>query len=147
MRVGEAAALEVGHGIGLAPHHIVEDPEAQVLQDGADAEDVVIGADHPDRAIVAQHMARRAQPVAGELVIGRKAAELVPVIVHRIDLGLVGAVQLTLELHVVGRVGEHQVGAAGGQGAHALHAVALDDLIQLQRTHVPAQKLSTAGSH
>ena len=50
MRVGEARALEVRHGVGLAPDHVVQDPEAQVLQRRADAEDVVVAADHPEGA-------------------------------------------------------------------------------------------------
>ena len=54
--------------------------------------------------------------------------------------------QLAAQLHVVGRVGEDQVGAARGQGAHAFDAVALDDLIQFQRTHVPAQVIHS-GIH
>lgn len=46
----ETAALEVRHRVDFAPDDIVEDPEVQILQHGADAEDVVIGADHPDGA-------------------------------------------------------------------------------------------------
>src|SRR3982074_2957804 len=49
VRVGEAAAAEIRHRVRLAPDHVVEDPEAEVLQDRADAEDVVVGADHPQR--------------------------------------------------------------------------------------------------
>src|SRR5579863_1488358 len=45
MGVGEAAAAEIRHRIGLAPDDIVEDPETEILENGADAEDVVIGAD------------------------------------------------------------------------------------------------------
>ena len=50
VRIGEAAAAEIRHRIGLAPDHVIEDPEPEVLHDGADAEDVVVGADHPDGA-------------------------------------------------------------------------------------------------
>jgi hypothetical protein len=49
MRVGEAPAAKIRHGIGLAPDHVVEHPEAEILQGRADAEDVVIAADHPER--------------------------------------------------------------------------------------------------
>ena len=80
-------------------------------------------------------MASGRQPFAGELVIGSEATELVPVIVHRVHLGLVGTVQFAAQLHIVGRVGEDQVGAAGGQRLHALHAVAFENLIQFQRAH------------
>jgi hypothetical protein len=37
------------------------------------------------------------------------------VIIHRIDLGIVGPVQLAAQLQVVGRVGEDQVDRARGQ--------------------------------
>ena len=50
MGIGKAPAAEIRHRIGLAPHHIVQDPVAQILQAGADAEDIVIGADNPERA-------------------------------------------------------------------------------------------------
>ncbi len=83
VRVGEAAAAEVRHRVGFAPDHVVEDPESQVLQDGADAEDVVVAADHPQRAVLAQHAPRLGQPRAGEGVVGGEIGELVPVVVHR----------------------------------------------------------------
>jgi hypothetical protein len=63
--VGEAAAAEVRHRVGLAPHHVVEDPVAKVLQDGADTEDVVVAADHPQTAGVLQHPAALGEPVSG----------------------------------------------------------------------------------
>jgi hypothetical protein len=53
----------------------------------------VVGADHPDRAVRLEHTARSQQPGAGEGVVGFKAFELVPMVVDRIDLGLVRPVQ------------------------------------------------------
>jgi len=47
MRIGEAPAAEIRHRIDLAPDHVIEEPEAKILEQRADAEDVVIGADHP----------------------------------------------------------------------------------------------------
>ena len=91
MRVGEAAAAEVRHRVGLAPHDVVQDPEAQVLQDGADAEDVVIGTDHPQGTRGLQDAAAFRKPALGEAVIGLEAFELVPVVVNRVDLALVRA--------------------------------------------------------
>ena len=90
MRVGEARAAEVGHRVGLAPDDVVQDPEAGVLQQRADAEDVVVAADHPDGAVVLQDAARLGQPFAGEIVIGREAVELVPIVVAGIDLAALG---------------------------------------------------------
>src|SRR5215813_1860978 len=49
VRVGEAAAAKIRHRIRFPPNHVIEDPEAEVLQDRADAENVVIGADDPER--------------------------------------------------------------------------------------------------
>ena len=147
MRVGEAAAAEVRHWVGLAPHDVVEDPEAEVLQDRADAEDVVIRTDHPERAGVFQDAAGLGEPGAGELVVLGEAGELVPVVIDGIDFGLVGTAQFVLELQVVGRVGEDQVGAAIGQGAHILHAIALDHLIQLETRHAPHRFYQQKGAH
>ena len=50
--VGEAAAAEIRHRVGFAPDDVVEDPEAHILEHGADAEDVVIGADFTDSVAV-----------------------------------------------------------------------------------------------
>ena len=78
MGVLEAAAAEIRHRVGLAPDDVVEDPEAEVLEDRADAEDVVIGADHPERAVRLQHPAAGEQPGAGEVVIGGEALRTCP---------------------------------------------------------------------
>ena len=112
VRVGEAPAAKVRHRVRLPPHHVVENPEAEVLQDRADAEDVVIGADHPQRAGRLEHALAGGKPGAGELVVGREARELVPVVVDRVDLGIVGALEVALELKIVRRIGEHEVDRA-----------------------------------
>ena len=143
MRIGEAAAPEIRHRIGLAPDHVIQNPEAQILQRRADAENIVIGADHPDRAGVLQHPPRRRQPFAGEAVIIGEAVELVPMIVDRIHLGLVGTVQVAAQLQIVGRIGENQIGAAFRQRVHLRDAVAFNHLIQFQHDAPP--ELSTAG--
>ena len=69
MGIGEAAAAEIRHRIGLAPDDVVEDPEAEVLHDRADAENVVIGADHPQRRRRLHDAAAGQQPGAGEIVV------------------------------------------------------------------------------
>jgi hypothetical protein len=102
-------AAEVRHRVGLAPDHVVEHPEIEILQRRADAEDVVVRADHPDRAIGLQDAARRLQPGPGERVVVGKALELVPVVVDGIDLALVGPGEALLELQVVGRIGEDEI--------------------------------------
>ena len=125
--VGEAAAAEIRHRIGLAPDDIVENPEAEVLHDGADAEDVVIGADHPQRRRRLHDAAAGQKPGAGEIVIGCEGRELVPVVVDGVDMGFVGALELALELQIVGRVGEYQVDRAGRNFRHLGDAIADDD--------------------
>src|ERR1700693_3644561 len=94
MRVGEAAAAEVRHGVGLAPHHIVEDPKVELLQEGAAAKDVVVGADDPQRGVSLHHAAAGGEPLAGEAVIGLEARALVPGVVDRGPLGGVPALHL-----------------------------------------------------
>ncbi len=125
--IGEPGALEVRHRVGLAPDDVVQDPEAGVLQGGADPEDVVIAADHPDRAVVLQDAAALGQPGAGELVVGLEALELVPLVVDRVDLGVVGTQEITAELQIVRRVREDQVDRPVRQLAQRLDAVAQND--------------------
>ena len=74
--VGEAAAAKIRHRVRLAPDHVVEDPEAEVLENGADAEDVVIGADHPQRGVGLHHPPAGDQPGPREIVIGGEAENL-----------------------------------------------------------------------
>jgi len=42
-------ASEIGHGVRLDPHDVVEKPIAQVLHDRTDPINIVIGTDHPYR--------------------------------------------------------------------------------------------------
>ena len=129
MRVGEAAPAEIRHGVGLAPHHVVQHPEAEILEDGADAEDVVIAADHPERAFRLEHAAAFDKPGAGEGVIGGEAAELVPIVVDAVDLGIVGPKQLVVELKIVRRVGKDEIDALRREFCQLLDAVADNDLV------------------
>ncbi len=89
VRIGEAAAAEVRHRIDLPPHHVVQDPEAQILQRRAKTEHVVIGADDPQRAVGLQHAAAFRQPRAAEFVVLRERAELVPLVVDAVDARVV----------------------------------------------------------
>ena len=130
--IGEAPAAEVRHRVGLAPDHVVQHPEAQVLQRGTDAEDVVVGADHPQRAVLAQQPAAFREPFAGERVIGGKIGEAVPVLVHPIDQAVVRPPQFATKLQVVGRIGEHAMHRGRRQHAHQLHAVPQQNLVQRQ---------------
>src|SRR3546814_3129569 len=82
---------------------------AIVLERGADAENIVIAADHPDAAVRLQDALRFLEPGMGEAVVSGEAVELVPVVVDRIDLAAVGAQKVAAELKVIGRVGEDHV--------------------------------------
>ena len=132
VRIGEPGAAKVGHRVGLAPHDVVQDPEAQVLQHRAHAIDVVIAANHPQRAIGLQHAAAFGQPAPGEGVVGAEAVEPVPIVGHRIHVAAVGPIEIAAKLQVVGGIGEDQVHAVIGQFAHRCHAVAIQDLPQWQ---------------
>ena len=125
--IGEAAAAKIRHRIGLAPDDIVENPEAEVLHDRADAENVVVGADHPQRRRRFHDAAAGQQPGAGEIVIGGKGRELVPVVVDGVDMGFVGALEVALELQVVRRICEHQIDRTCGKLRHLGDAIAYDD--------------------
>ena len=125
--IGEAAAAEIRHRIGLAPDDIVEDPEAEVLHDRADAENVVVGADHPQRRRRFHDAAAGQQPGAGEIVIGGKGRKLVPVVVDGVDMRFVGALEIALELQIVRRICEHQIDRTCGKLRHLGDAIAYDD--------------------
>ena len=81
------------------------------------------------RAVRLQHAARGEQPGAGEGVVGLEAVELVPVVVDGVDLRLVGAVQIAVELQIVGRIGKDHVDRFFGQPVERGDAVALQDRI------------------
>jgi hypothetical protein len=130
--IGEAHTAKVGHGIIFDPRHIVEDPVVEVLQDLADAVDVVIRADDPQCAGVFQDPAATGEPGVGEPVVLLEVVELVPVVVHRIDVGLIGTPELLLELQVVGRVGKYQVDRGLGELAEQGEAIAGEDLVEGQ---------------
>ena len=127
MCVGEARAAKIRHRVRFPPHHIVHDPEAEILERRANTEDVVIGADHPDRAGILQRAPRRVHPVAGERIIGLEAREFVPVVVDRVHLRLVGPGQPAAKLQIIGRIGEDEIDRFFGERIHRLDAIALDD--------------------
>jgi hypothetical protein len=57
---------------------------------------------------------------------------LVPVVVDGIDFGIVGTLQIALELKVVGRIGEHKIDAIRRELVHLGDAVAHDDAVRLR---------------
>ena len=72
------------------------------------------------------------EPVAGEIVVGGEAVELVPIVVDRVDPAAFGPEQVAAELQIVGRVGEDHVDDLVGQARHLGDAVALEDGVERQ---------------
>ena len=127
VRVGEAAAAKIRHRVGFAPDDVVEDPQAEILEHGADAKDVVIGADHPQRGGGLHHAAAGGDPGAGEIVVSGETGELVPIVIDGVDAGIVGALEIALQLQIIGRVGEDEIDASRRQLRHLGNAIADDD--------------------
>jgi len=94
-----------------------------------------MAADAQQRALVLQHPPAFTQPGAGEGVIGGEAVELVPVVVDRVDLGVVGTQQVAAQLQIIGRVGEDHVHRLVRQALQHLDAVATQDDVGLQLGH------------
>ena len=132
MRVGEAPAAEIGHRVGFAPDHVIEDPEAEILQNRADAENIMVAADHPERAVLAQDAAAFAEPVAGEGVIGGEIVEPVPVVVDAVDEAVIGTAQLPAQLQVIRRICEDTVHRGVRQHAQHVAGIAEQDLVKRQ---------------
>ena len=87
----------------------------------------MVGPDDPQGPRVLQHPPALSQPGAGEGVVLAPVRELVPVVVHGVHHGVVGAAQLVLKLEEVGRVRENQVHGPVGQVGEDAAAVPLDD--------------------
>ena len=95
------------------PDDVVENPEAEVLHDRADPENIVIGADDEDRRLALHHPPHGGEPAAGETIVIRETRELVPLLVDGIDEALVGPRKRALELQIVGRIGEDEIDGLG----------------------------------
>jgi len=109
MGIGEAYPAEVGQGVALDPHDVLQDPAAEILQDATNAVDIVIRTDHPKRSGGFEHSPALAEPPAREVIVGFKAFEFIPVLGNSIHLADVRPPEITLQLKVVRRVGKDQV--------------------------------------
>ena len=141
--VGETAAAEIRHRVGFAPDDVVEDPEAEILQDRADAEDVVVGADDHDGGVGLHQPPGGAEPGAREGVIFGEIGELVPIVVDGVDQALVGARQRAFELQVIGRIGEDEIDRGRGEPLHLRDAVADQD--RVARAGAPVERPDDCG--
>ncbi len=92
----------------------------------------MIRANHPNRAIRLEDTARRSEPGLREFVIGTEAVELIPMIIHRIYKRIVGAMQITLELKIVRRVGENQIDRTFRKAVHHINAITSQYLVKRQ---------------
>jgi hypothetical protein len=146
MRIGEAAAAEIGHRIGFAPDDVVEDPEAEILQDRADAKNIVIGADHENRRLGLHHAPHGADPGASEGIVIGEAGEFVPIVVDRVDEALVGARQGAFQLQIIGRVREDEIDARWRQFLQRLDAIADEDRIARDDAHDGAPSQAAAST-
>ena len=131
----KACAFEVRHRIGLAPDHVIHDPEAGILKNSANAENIVIAADNPDRACIFQNAAAGSQPFMGEEVIGIEAVELVPVVGNAFYFGVIRTGEITAELQIVWRVCKDEIHRVFRHAVHHVDAITLDDHI-FQRVHI-----------
>ena len=124
MRIGEAPAAKIRHRIGFAPDDIVQDPKAEILQDRADPENIVIGADDENRRVFLHDAAGGGKPRSRKIVVVGKAREFVPIVIDGIDEALVGPRERAFELQIVGRIGEDEIGAFRRQLGHLVQAIA-----------------------
>jgi hypothetical protein len=111
----------------------------------------VVGADHPQRRRRFHQAAAGEQPGTGEIVVGGKGRELVPVVVDGIDMGFVGTLEFTLELQIVGRIGEHQIDRAGRQLRHLGDAIAENNPVIFRGLEIcagrPCRRPATRHNH
>src|SRR3546814_7202303 len=87
--------------ISLAPDNVVKDPEAPILQRCSHSKDVVVAANHPDRAVGLQYAPRLLQPGMGEGVVSAQRIEFVPIIIDRIHAPALGPEQIAAELKII----------------------------------------------
>src|SRR5690606_12350470 len=144
MRVGKPLATEVRHRIGLAPDNVVLDPEPKILERSAEPEDVVIGADHPDRAIALQNAAALGQPSARKAVVLLKVRKLVPLIIDAIDTRIVGSQQIAVELEIVGGIGEDEIYAGRRQLRQFFKAIADNNAVDTKGRAYPVTQTHDA---
>ena len=113
----------------MTQHHVIENPVAQILQNRADAVDVVIGAADPERAGVLENMAAGRQPLPRKPVVLGETGELIPGVVDAIHMRQVGTPEFLPQLQIIRRVGKDKINRFGWQRGQQVAAVALQDAI------------------
>src|SRR5262249_20631226 len=99
--VGKASPAKVRHWIRFAPYDIIEDPVSGVLKERADPEDIVVGADDPERCRRLHHPAAGEEPGAREFVVGLEACESIPIVVDGVHARIVRTLEIALQLQVI----------------------------------------------
>jgi hypothetical protein len=91
------------------PSNIVENPKTKVEHNTADAKNVVVTSYHPYRSGIFEHAPAFAKPAFAEIVVFGKGRELVPIVVHAVNLGIVRPVKVIFKLHIVGRIRKNKI--------------------------------------
>ena len=120
-RVREVTAAQIRRRIRLFPGDVVENLEPELLQGVADAENDVVRAGHPNRAVRLEHALTPPQPFGVELVVQFRSARDVPVaFIHLHHFARViphCGTAVRQEIRRVGKDGvEPAVGIFGGNG-------------------------------
>lgn len=130
--VSEIAAGEIGRRIGLDPGNVVEEFEAELLHGESDGMNDVGCAGDPDAGVGFEDALAGGEPGGVESVVGVRAAGTVPFAFVDADhaSGVAGDAAVGEE---VGRVGEDEVDARGGDGGEDFEAVAVEDFDAMAR--------------
>ena len=68
------------------------------------------------------------EPGAGEVIIGAEIGELVPVVIDRVDAGIVGPLEIAPKLKIVGWIGEDEVDRSRREFLERGDAIAAENL-------------------
>ena len=93
----------------------------------------MVATNDPNRTIWFQKATCGLKPCSREFIISTKAAELVPVIINRIHFGIIGTMQVTFELQIIGRICKDQINRFSGQTVHHIDAIASNNFVQWKR--------------
>ena len=95
----------------------------------------MIRTDHPQSTIRFKCATAFAEPGFGENIIFSKAGELVPIIIHRINLAFIRAVQIATQLQIIGWVSKDEINRTRGDFFELFEAITQQNLI-MEGTHI-----------
>ena len=119
-------------GIGLALRHTISlrIQKSASWSSAPTRIDIVVAADHPDRAVILEDTPRLLEPLPREIIVGREALEFVPFVINRVDPASLRSKQIASKLQIIGRVRKDHVDALGRQPRHFGHAIAVEDRVE-----------------